>query len=110
MTTSAAPLVRARCAADHLVAIPARRESRSTGTEIATTRPGFVSASVRRPSVADESQRTWVQRTSPSTVVVRRGMRIVLALIDDGEVERIAQELLATNPQPQVASPVEPEL
>lgn len=45
------------------------------------------------------SETTWVQRTSPSTVVIRRGYRIVLALIDDGEVERIALELLATRPQ-----------
>jgi hypothetical protein len=42
--------------------------------------------------VADD---LWVQRTSPSTVVVRRGFRIVLSLIDDGEVERIGRELLA---------------
>jgi hypothetical protein len=45
-----------------------------------------------RPTVADD---LWVQRTSPSTVVVRRGFRIVLSLIDDGEVERIGRELLA---------------
>ncbi|RKT33643.1 hypothetical protein DEU34_2246 [Microbacterium sp. AG1240] len=43
-------------------------------------------------------QHLWVQRTSPSTVVIRRGLRIVVALIDDGEVARIAHELLATRP------------
>jgi hypothetical protein len=45
------------------------------------------------PIVADSE--LWVQRTSPSTVVVRRGMRIVLSLIDDGEVARIGRELRA---------------
>jgi hypothetical protein len=47
----------------------------------------------RRQTVGEHD--LWVQRTSPSTVVVRRGLRIVLSLIDDGEVERIGRELIA---------------